>query len=59
MERDREVIFGQDKFIGFSPVCGLPLMPDGACKKYHRNKRAKIGKYSGKSKTPYGKYEDR
>jgi len=53
--------FGQpEEFVGFCNVCGLPLLADGKCKKYHKvTKRNKIGKYSGKSKTPYGSYEER
>jgi len=57
----RMIEFGQkEEFVGFCPVCGLPLLVDGKCKKYHRVvKKERIGRYSGKSKTPYGKYEDR
>jgi len=52
--------FGQkEEFVGFCPVCGLPLLADGKCKKYHKAKKERIGCYSGQSKTPYGEYEDR
>ncbi len=52
--------FGQEeKFIGYCTVCGLPLLGDGKCKKYHIKKAPKRGRFSGKSQTPYGKYEDR
>ena len=52
-------VFGQDKvFEGYCPVCGLPL-EEGVCRKTHKIRPKRIKKYSGKSKTPYGGYEDR
>jgi len=52
--------FGQkEEFKGFCEIYGLPLLADGSCKKYHVKKLPKRGRYSGKSKTPYGEYENR
>jgi len=45
--------------------CGLPKYLIGGkelCKKHGdkpKQERKRIGRYSGQSKTPYGKYEDR
>ena len=44
--------------------CGLALDIRGWCPRHGGNikkkpRREKIGEYSGPSKTPYGKYEDR
>jgi len=51
--------FGQDKkHTGFCPICGLALYDDQGCPKYHKVKKERIGRYSGQSKRPYGKYED-
>jgi hypothetical protein len=49
-------IAGEKEFVGFCPVCGLPLLLDGKCKKYHKIKTQRIKKYSGKSKTPYTEF---
>lgn len=45
------IIAGDKEFKGFCPVCGLPLMPDGCCKKYHVKKLPKRERFSGKSKS--------
>lgn len=48
------MIFGQKEvFNGFCPICGLPLLPDGKCKKYHKIRPPRIKKYSGKSKSEF------
>uniref|UniRef100_A0A6M3JHV0 Uncharacterized protein n=1 Tax=viral metagenome TaxID=1070528 RepID=A0A6M3JHV0_9ZZZZ len=53
--------FGQEeKFIGWCPVCGLPLLGDGKCRRYHIKKAAKRDtELHGKSKSPqrYYNYE--
>jgi hypothetical protein len=60
MESREPLIFGNSPvFVGFCPVCGLPLLVDGKCRKYHIKKLPKRGRFSGKSKTPYGDYENR
>jgi hypothetical protein len=42
--------FGEkEEFVGFCPVCGLPLLADGKCKKYHKIRAERIKRYSGKS----------
>lgn len=45
------LIFGNSPvFVGFCPICGLPLLADGSCKKYHKSvKKQKQKRYSGKS----------
>lgn len=57
---NKELSFGKkEEFSGFCNMCGLPLYDDKGCPKYHIKKAPRIKKYSGKSKTPYGKYESR
>lgn len=43
----------------FCPTCGLPLADGEVCGREHKQKKERIGRYSGKSLTPYGRYEDR
>jgi len=47
----------KEEFVGFCPICGLPLLADGNCKKYHIKKLPKRGRYSGKSKSE-NRYND-
>jgi hypothetical protein len=50
--------FGQKEEIkGFCQICGLPLLADGSCKKYHIKKAPKRGRFSGKSNSP-NKFND-
>lgn len=50
--------FGQpEEFVGFCNVCGLPLLADGECKKYHKVKNPRRKRYSGKSNS-VNKYND-
>jgi hypothetical protein len=50
--RDTLTFGNSPVFVAFCPVCGLPLLPDGACKKYHKlTKKQAQKKYSGKSKS--------
>jgi uncharacterized Zn finger protein (UPF0148 family) len=46
---------------GHCPQCGLALFDDNSCPKckYKKAPRERQKKYSGKSKTPYGGYEDK
>jgi len=51
--------FGEKEFNGFCPLCGLPLLADGKCRRYHKIKKApKRPRYSGKSKSEhaFGEY---
>lgn len=41
------------------PLCGHLLLVNGKCERNCKPRREKIGDYSGPSKTPYGKYEDK
>ena len=52
------ITFGQKHLDKYCDVCGLLLLLDGKCKRYHiiRPKRQK--KYSGATKRMKGKYED-
>lgn len=46
------LVFGKKEvFNGFCPRCGLPLLDDGKCRKYHKIKNPKRGRFSGKSKS--------
>ncbi len=56
-----DIVFGIDREMDqFCPVCGLIIYKgDKGCRKYHIKKAPKRGRFSGKSQTPYGKYEDR
>jgi len=49
--------FGKDEFYGFCKVCGLPLLADGHCKRYHIKKAPKRKRYSGKSNSEF-KYNE-
>ena len=50
--------FGKkDEFVGFCEVCGLPLLLDGKCKKYHTKKNPRRKRFSGKSNSEF-KYND-
>jgi len=54
--------FGEQPFKGHCPICGLPLLIDGKCQKYHKigSKTPKRGRFSGKSKSvnKYNEYND-
>ena len=53
MDENRKLIFGQTYLTQFCPVCGLPLMLDGCCRKYHKVKGLKRDKeLHGRSKSP-------
>ena len=48
-----KLIFGEQPFVGWCSICGLPLLADGACRRYHKLKGVKRNKeLHGKSKSP-------
>ena len=59
MGSDKGLIIAGEDTQEFCKICGLLLSPGGYCKKRHTTKNPKRGKYSGKSKTPFGLYEER
>lgn len=52
------LIIGQRPETEFCPTCGLPLLLNGGCKKYHGVKNKKRGRFSGRSKSEhaFGEY---
>ena len=56
-----DIVFGIDRELdAFCPICGLPLLLDGKCKKYHKVRAPRIKKYSGNSNSvnKYNDYKD-
>lgn len=39
------------------PICGIPLQLNGKCKRIHKPKTGKVGRFSGRSKS-VNKYND-
>jgi hypothetical protein len=54
---ENNINFGEQPFVGWCQICGLPLLADGSCKKYHIKKALKRGRFSGKSNSP-NKFND-
>ena len=53
MDGNREIKFGEKYLNEFCPKCGLQLLADGGCRKYHKIKGVKRDKeLHGKSKSP-------
>ena len=51
------VIAGNSKEDVIFCSCGLPLRIDGSCKRKHKPRIARKGRFSGKSKRMFGAYE--
>ncbi len=60
MGRNREMsnlVITEQPEVKFCPICGLPLLLDGKCKKYHAPKKEKGKELHGKSKSPNRYYD--